>query len=78
VPQHEEALMTIAQQLEQKGIEIGLQVGLQLGEMKGREEGKCEERLEIAVKMLKSGYPFQAVKELTGLSDEILAGILPR
>lgn len=32
VPQHEEALMTIAQQLEQKGFEKGLQ----LGEQKGR------------------------------------------
>lgn len=71
VPQHEEALMTIAQQLEQKGIEIGRQ----LGEMKGREEGKLEEKLELAGKMLKSGYPLQSVKELTGLSDEILAEI---
>lgn len=71
VPQHEEALMTIAQQLEQKGIEIGRQ----LGEMKGREEGKFEEKLELAGKMLKSGYPLQSVKELTGLSDEILAEI---
>ncbi|WP_217550290.1 Rpn family recombination-promoting nuclease/putative transposase [Pantoea sp. GbtcB22] len=71
VPQHEDALMTIAQQLEQKGIEIGRQ----LGEMKGREEGKLEEKLELAGKMLKSGYPLQSVKELTGLSDEILAEI---
>jgi len=71
VPQHEDALMTIAQQLEQKGIEIGRQ----LGEMKGREEGKLEEKLELAGKMLKNGYSLQSIKELTGLSDEILAEI---
>lgn len=71
VPQHEDALMTIAQQLEQKGIEIGRQ----LGEMKGREEGKFEEKLELAGKMLKIGYSLQSIKELTGLSDEILADI---
>lgn len=64
-------MVTIAQQLEQKGIEIGRH----LGEMKGREEGKFEERLAIAGKMLKSGYPLQAIKELTELSDETLAGI---
>ncbi|MDU5475957.1 MULTISPECIES: hypothetical protein [Pantoea] len=64
-------MVTIAQQLEQKGIEIGRH----LGEMRGREKGKFEERLEIAGKMLKSGYSLQAIKELTGLSDEILTGI---
>ena len=67
-------MVTIAQQLEQKGIEIGRH----LGEMKGREKGKFEEKLELVGKMLKSGYPFQAIKELTGLSDEILAGIVHR
>lgn len=59
VPQHEEALMTIAQQLEQKGIE------------KGRQEGK----LEIADKLLKKGMELKSVKELTGLTDEELAKI---
>lgn len=65
-------MVTIAQQLEQKGIEIGRH----LGEMKGREKGKLEARLEIAGKILKNGYSLQSIKELTGLSDEILAGIL--
>jgi predicted transposase/invertase (TIGR01784 family) len=59
VPQHEEALMTIAQQLEQKGIE------------KGRQEGK----LEIADKLLKNGMELKSVKEITGLTDEELAKI---
>ena len=40
VPQHGDALMTIAQQLEQKGIEKGGLEGIQIGEEKGRNEGK--------------------------------------
>ncbi|WP_139768576.1 Rpn family recombination-promoting nuclease/putative transposase, partial [Salmonella enterica] len=36
VPQHGDALMTIAQQLEQKGIEKGRLEGIQIGEEKGR------------------------------------------
>ena len=71
-------MVKIARQLEQRGIEIGRQEGMQLGEIKVREEGTFEERLEIAGKMLKSGYPLQAIKELTGLSNEILARILHR
>ncbi|AAC82724.1 putative transposase [Yersinia pestis biovar Mediaevalis str. K1973002] len=38
VPQHGDALMTIAQQLEQKGIEKGIEKGIQLGEQKGKLE----------------------------------------
>ncbi|ORM63931.1 hypothetical protein PRCB_18395 [Pantoea rodasii] len=56
VSQHEEALMTIAQQLEQKGIE------------KGGQEGK----LGLADKLLKDGIEFKSVKELTGLTDKEL------
>lgn len=53
--------MTIAHQLQQKGIEKGLQ----LGEQKAR--------LEIAVKLLESGKSFKFVKEKTELSEEELA-----
>lgn len=52
--------MTIAQQLEQKGIE------------KGRQEGK----LEIADKLLKKGMELKFIKEITGLTDEELAKII--
>ena len=69
VPQHEEELMTIAQQLEQKGLEKGLEKGILLGEQKGRLESK----LEIAGRLLLSGMPRVSVKELTGLSDDELA-----
>ncbi len=44
VPQHGDALMTIAQQLEQKGIEKGIEKGraegIQLGEQRGLKEGE--------------------------------------
>ena len=46
--------MTIAQQLEQKGIEKGLE----LGEQKGR--------LDIAVKLPESGMYLKFVKKMTG------------
>lgn len=39
VPQHEDALVTISQQLEQKGIHLGGQRGIE----KGRNEDKLEE-----------------------------------
>lgn len=59
VPQHEHELMTIAQQLEPKGLE------------KGRQEGK----MEVARNLLQKGVPLQSVRELTGLSDDDLAKI---
>ena len=76
VPQHGDALMTIAQQLEQKGIEKGLEQGIQLGEQRGLEKGRSEgERaaaLKIAHTMLKSGLDRSTVITMTGLSDEDL------
>lgn len=79
VPQHEDALMTIAQQLEQKGIEKGLEEGLQLGEQrglaKGRSEGERSAALKIARTMLQNGLPPSLVAEMTGLSDDDLAQI---
>ncbi len=44
LPQHEERMMTIAQQLEQKGLEKGVQ----LGREEGRTEGGREATLTIA------------------------------
>lgn len=52
VPQHEEALMTIAQQLEQKGIEKGIEKRYATGEHKSR--------IDIAEKLLKSGMAFNS------------------
>lgn len=71
VPQHGDALMTIAQQLEQKCIEKGIQLGEQRGIEKGRNEGK----LEVARTMLQNGIDRITVIKLTGLSEDELAQI---
>ena len=67
VPQHEDQLMTIAQQLEQKGIEKGLM----LGEQRGIEKGK----LEVARTMLQNGLDRDTIIKLTGLTADELANI---
>ncbi|MGD8203079.1 Rpn family recombination-promoting nuclease/putative transposase [Pantoea sp. FN0305] len=69
VPQHGDALMTIAQQLEQQGIEKGIEKGIQLGRQQGRNEGK----LEVARSLLKMGMPRESVREATGLTEDDLA-----
>jgi predicted transposase/invertase (TIGR01784 family) len=75
VPQHGDALMTIAQQLEQKGIEKGIEQGIekgiQLGEQRGIEKGK----LEVAQTMLQNGLDRNTVMKMTGLSEDDLAQI---
>ncbi|AIQ99467.1 hypothetical protein LG71_05905 [Pluralibacter gergoviae] len=79
VPQHEDELMTIAQQLEQKGlekgIEKGLEKGLQLGEQRGIEKGRNEGKLEVARAMLANGIDRDSVMRMTGLTAEDLAQI---
>ena len=75
VPQHEDELMTIAQQLEQKGIEKGIQLGEQRGMEKGRHEGKLEGKLEVARTMLANGLDRDAVMKMTGLTADDLAQI---
>ncbi|MGX5057135.1 Rpn family recombination-promoting nuclease/putative transposase [Enterobacter asburiae] len=79
VPQHGDALMTIAQQLEQKGIEKGIEKGIQLGEQrgmeKGRHEGKLEGKLEVARTMLQNGLDRNTVMKMTGLTEDDLAQI---
>jgi predicted transposase/invertase (TIGR01784 family) len=71
--------MTIAQQLEQKGIEKGIEKGIQLGEQrgieKGRHEGKLEGKLEVARTMLQNGLDRTTVMKMTGLSEDDLAQI---
>lgn len=52
VPQHGGALMTIAEQLEQKGLEKGMLEGRIEGKNEGRQEGEREAILKIARAML--------------------------
>lgn len=75
VPQHGDALMTIAQQLEQKGIEKGRQEGIQLGEQRGIEKGGREATLKIARTMLQNGLDQNTVMQMTGLTEDELAQI---
>jgi len=63
--------MTIAQQLDQKGIEKGIQQGIEPGEQRGIEKGK----LEVARTMLQNGLDRDTVMKMTGLSADDLAQI---
>lgn len=72
LPQHEDELMTIAQQLEQKarmeGKLEGRMEGIQIGEEKGRMKGK----LEVAQQLLTNGMDRNTVMKMTGLTAEDL------
>lgn len=63
--------MTIAQQLEQKGIEKGIQ----LGEQRGIEKGEREATLKIARTMLQNDIDRNTVMKITGLTEDDLAQI---
>lgn len=71
LPQHEDELMTIAQQLEQ----IGVEKGIKLGEQRGIEKGEREASLKIARSLLKMGMSHKSVLEATGLTEDDLAQI---
>ncbi len=68
VPQHEDKLMTIAQQLEQKG----RQEGRQEGRLEGLREGVQEASMKIARNLLENGMDIQSVMKMTGLTEEEL------
>lgn len=59
--------MTIAQQLEQKGIQKGIQLG--------RQEGRNEGKLEVARTMLQNGIDRNTVMKMTDLTEDELAQI---
>lgn len=67
VPQHGDSLMTIAQQLEQ----IGIEQGIRLGMVKGERAAK----FKIARAMLQSGMDRHIILQMTGLSEAELADI---
>ncbi|NIL24561.1 Rpn family recombination-promoting nuclease/putative transposase, partial [Yersinia mollaretii] len=67
LPQYEEELMTIAQKLEQNG----LQKGILIGEANGLKKAA----LKIARSLLAKGVDRTTVMESTGLSDKDLAQI---
>ncbi|WP_243466237.1 hypothetical protein [Sodalis glossinidius] len=65
---YREDIMTIAEQLEAKGIQLGEQKGRQ----EGLQEGEKLASLKIARHMLDSGLTRTAVKQFTGLSGHDL------
>ncbi|CAK8741702.1 ISNCY family transposase ISSen7 [Sodalis praecaptivus] len=67
-----EDIMTIAEQLEAKGIQKGIQLGEQKGRQEGLQEGEKLASLKIAQHMLDSGLTRATVKQFTGLSDHEL------
>ncbi|MFT4465089.1 MAG: Rpn family recombination-promoting nuclease/putative transposase [Sodalis sp. (in: enterobacteria)] len=70
-PRYREDIMTIAEQLEAKGIQKGRMEGIQIGEQKGREESARS----IARQLLANGVDRAIVKMSTGLSEVELDGL---
>lgn len=72
VPEHEETLMTIAEQLrkegEKRGLMRGRQEGLKEGLQEGLQQGKYATQKEMAKKMLASGADVDFILNITGLS----------
>ncbi|AYB48205.1 ISNCY family transposase [Candidatus Williamhamiltonella defendens] len=66
---HEGALMTMAQQIEEIGIQKGKLEGMQEGMKKGMQEGEKKASLKIARHLLESGMERQSVRQITGLSE---------
>ncbi|WP_099350845.1 Rpn family recombination-promoting nuclease/putative transposase [Erwinia amylovora] len=75
VPQYEDKLMTIAQQLEQKGIEKGRAEARAEALTEGEHNGEHKAALRIAQTMLQQGFDRNIVMELTGLSEDDMAQI---
>ncbi|RAX01892.1 transposase [Photorhabdus sp. S8-52] len=65
-PKHETMLMTIAEELEQRGREQGIKQGIEQGRTEGREEGK----LETARALLRHGVSLDIIVTSTGLSRD--------
>lgn len=53
--------MSVAQKLEQMGLQQGLQ--------QGREEGEHRKAIAVAKNMLAEGMPVKAIQKLTGLPE---------
>lgn len=77
LPNYREDIMTLAQRLEQKGLEQGLEQGLK----KGLEEGEHRKNIAItaiAKKLLDEGRSPGAVQKLTGLSEKEIMALIDK
>ena len=72
-------IMTIAESLKKKGIELGLIQGLEKGKQEGLQEGLQKGRQEqtrlIAQKFLNQGIDIHLVSQATGLSEDELKNL---
>lgn len=76
-PQHQEDIMTVAEQLRKEGREQGLQQGLEQGLEQGRREGRLERQLENSMRIAHILIAHQTdaalIKAATGLTDAEIA-----
>ncbi|MCC8465882.1 hypothetical protein J8V44_15815 [Photorhabdus bodei] len=63
-------LMTIAEQLEQKGLERGIKQGREQGIEQGIEQGRAEGKLETARALLRHGVSLDIIVTSTGLNRD--------
>lgn len=77
LPQHREEFMTIAEALEQIGLERGLERGLQEGQELGLEQGRLEAMQEVARRLAGRGLAPEVIAEVTGLSEQALRQLSP-
>ncbi|MBS9444558.1 hypothetical protein EAE89_23840 [Photorhabdus heterorhabditis] len=63
-------LMTIAEQLEQKGREQGIKQGIEQGREEGIELGREEGKVETARALLRHGVSLDIIVTSTGLSRD--------
>ncbi|HBC0989191.1 TPA: Rpn family recombination-promoting nuclease/putative transposase [Escherichia coli] len=69
-PEYKTMLTTIAEQLEQKGIEKGREEGIEVGIEKGREEGRSEALIAMTRSLLQQGVDLNIIMQCTGLTRE--------
>ena len=72
MPQQEDALMTIAEQLKQEGRNEGRFEGKLEGKMEGMLEGELKGKLDVARSLLKMQLPRDTILQATGLTEEEL------
>ncbi|MDO8953655.1 MAG: hypothetical protein Q7V63_02255 [Gammaproteobacteria bacterium] len=65
--------VTIAEQIEQWGVQKGMRQGM----LQGMQQGEYEKACAIAKNLLAKGISYAVVKEATGLSDEEMEGFKP-
>ncbi|WP_213992652.1 Rpn family recombination-promoting nuclease/putative transposase [Sodalis sp. dw_96] len=78
-PRYQEDIMTIAQQLADKGrlegIQEGIKEGIQEGIKEGVQKGELEGKRKVASQLFVRGFDKELIKSVTALSDEQLSSL---